>query len=111
MRKEEIFILIENNSKKIKRFIEINIDNNQAILVLSNIDYRKHIKRKSYISVCDNKISSYTLFNKHNLNIYTNNEMEYIGTKRVIKSEVLYCLLQKTRMQRHRRDKQSKKKK
>ena len=36
--------------------------------------------------------------------------MEYIGTKRVIKSEVLYCLLQKTRMQRHRRDKQSKKK-
>ena len=39
MRKEEIFIRIENNSKKIKRFIEINIDNNQAILVLSNIDY------------------------------------------------------------------------
>ena len=46
MRKEEIFIRIENNSKKIKQFIEINIDNNQAILVLSNIDYKKHIKKK-----------------------------------------------------------------
>ena len=102
MRKEEIFIRIENNSKKIKRFIEINIDNNQATLVLSNIDYRKHIKRKSYISVCDNKISSYTLFNKHNLNVYTNDEMGYIGMKRLIKSEVLYCLLQKISMQRLR---------
>ena len=102
MLKEEIFIRIENNSKKIKRFIEINIDNNQAILVLSNIDYRKHIKKKSYISVCDNKISSYTLFNKHNLNVYTNDEMGYIGMKRLIKSEVLYCLLQKISMQRLR---------
>ena len=102
MCKEEIFIRIENNSKKIKRFIEINIDNNQAILVLSNIDYRKHIKKKSYISVCDNKISSYTLFNKHNLNVYTNDEMGYTGMKRLIKSEVLYCLLQKISMQRLR---------
>ena len=102
MCKEEIFIRIENNSKKIKRFIEINIDNNQAILVLSIIDYRKHIKKKSYISVCDNKISSYTLFNKHNLNVYTNDEMGHTRMKRLIKSEVLYCLLQKISMQRLR---------
>ena len=52
-------------------FIEINIDNNQAILVLSHIDYRK-----SFISVCDSKSSSYTLCNNRNLNVYTNNEMK-----------------------------------
>ena len=90
IRKEEIFIRIENNSKKIKRFIEININDNQAILVLSYIDYRK-----SYISVCDNKISSYTLCNNRNHNVYTNDEMRYIVMKRLIKSEVLYYLLQK----------------
>ena len=75
MRKEEIFIRIEKNLKKMERFIEINIYNNQVILVLSINDHRKRIKRQSYISVCDNKISGYTLFNKRNLNIYTNDEM------------------------------------
>ena len=83
-------------------FIEVNVYNNQVILVLSINDRRKHIKRQSYISVCDNKISSYTLFNKHNLNVYTNDEMGYTGMKRLIKSEVLYCLLQKISMQRLR---------
>ena len=86
-------------------FIEINIYNNQVILVLSINDYRKRIKRKSYISVCDNKISSYTLCNNRNLNVYTNDEMRYIGMKRLIKSEVLHCLLQKISMQRRRCDK------
>ena len=76
------------------------MDNNQAILVLSYIDYQK-----SYISVCDKKISSYTLCNNWNLNVYTNDEMGYIGMKRLIKSEVLYCLLQKISMQRLRWDK------
>ena len=93
--KEEIFVRIEKNLKKIKRFIEINIDNNQTILVLSYINYKKRIKIKSYISVCDNKISSYTLCNNRNLNIYINDEMRYIGMKRLIKNEVLYCILQK----------------
>ena len=91
MRKEEIFIRIEKNFKKIKRFIEINIYNNQVILVLSINDRRKHIKRQSYISVCDNKISSYTLFNKRNLN----DEMGHIDMNKIIKSEVLYCILEK----------------
>ena len=77
------------------RFIEINIFNNQVILVLSINDHRKRIKRQSYISVCDNKISGYTLFNKRNLNLYTNDEMGYIGMNKLIKSEVLYCILQK----------------
>ena len=93
MRKEEIFIRIEKNFKKIERSVEINIDNNQIMLVLSII--RKNIKRNSYISICDNKISSYTLFNKRNLNLYTNDEMGYIGMRREIKSDVLYCIKQK----------------
>ena len=77
-----------------ERLIEINIYNNQVILVLSINDHRKRIKRQSYISVCDNKISGYTLFNKRNLNVYTNAEMGYIGMNKLIKSEVLYCILQ-----------------
>ena len=93
--KEEIFLRIEKNLKKIKRSIEINIDNNETILVLSYINYRKRIKIRSYMSVCDNKISSYTLCNNRNLNIYTNDEMKYIGMKRLIKNEVLYSILQK----------------
>ena len=94
MRKEKIFIH-RKKFKKNKTVYWNKIDNNEAILVLSNIDYQKHIKRKSYISVCDNKISSYTLFNKHNLNVYTTDEMGYIGMKRLIKSEVLYCFCKK----------------
>ena len=84
---------IEKKFKKLERSVEINIDNNQIMLVLSFI--RKNIKRNSYISICDNKISSYTLFNKRNLNLYTNDEMGYIGMRREIKSEVLYCIKQK----------------
>ena len=80
---------------------EINIDNNHIMLVLSII--RKYIKRNSYISICDNKISSYTLFNKRNLNLYTNDVMGYIVMNKLIKSEVPYCILQKKkRMQRLR---------
>ena len=37
MRKEEIFIRIEKNFKKIEWSVEINIDNNQIMLVLSII--------------------------------------------------------------------------
>ena len=51
MRKEEIFIRIEKNFKKMKRFISINIYNTQVILVLSINDHPKRIKRQSYISV------------------------------------------------------------
>ena len=80
-----------------ERFIEINIYHNQVILVLSINDRRKRIKRQSYIWVCDNKISGYTLFNKRNLNLYTNDEMGYIGMNKQIKSEVLYCILQKNK--------------
>ena len=93
MRKEENFTRIEKNSKKIERSIETNIHNNQIMLELSYI--RKNISRYSYMSIFDNKISSYTLFNKHNINLYTNDEMGYIAMRREIKSEVLYCIKQK----------------
>ena len=72
-----------------ERFIEINMYNNQVILVLSINDRWKRIKRQSYISVCDNKISSYTLFNKRNLN----DEMGHIDMNKITKS-LLYCILQ-----------------
>ena len=93
MRKEEIFIRIEKNFKKIERSVEINIDNNQIMLVIYII--RKNINRNSYISIFDNKISSYTLFNKRKMNLYTNDEIGYIGMKREIKSEIFYCIKQK----------------
>ena len=63
------------------------------MMVISII--RKNINRNSYISIFDNTISSYTLFNKRNLNLYTHDEMGYIGMRREIKSEVLYCIKQK----------------
>ena len=47
------------------------------------------------MSIFDNKISSYTLFNKNNINLYTNDEMGYIGMRREIKNEILYCIKQK----------------
>ena len=85
-----------------ERFIEISIYNNQVILVLSINDCRKRVKKQSYISVCDNKISCYTLYNKRNLNVYTNDETGYIGMNKQIKSEVLYCFCKKKRMRRLR---------
>ena len=93
MRKEKIFIRIEKNLKKLERSVEINIDNNQIMIVLSYI--RKNINRNSYMSIFDNKISSYTLFHKNNINLYTNDEMGYIGMRREIKNEILYCIKQK----------------
>ena len=97
MRKEEIFIRIEKIFKKLERSVEINIDNNQIMMVISII--RKNVNRNPYISIFDNKISSYTLFNKRNLNLYTNDEMGYIGMRREIKIEVLF-VLSKKKMQR-----------
>ena len=47
------------------------------------------------MSIFDNKISSYTLFNKNNINLYTNDEMGHIGMRREIKNEILYCIKQK----------------
>ena len=68
-------------------------------MIVENILRDNHIYQ-----VCDNKISGYTLFNKRNLNLYTNDEMGYIDMNKQIKSEVLHCILQKKkkRMQRLR---------
>ena len=52
IRKDEIFIRIEKCSKKIKRFVQISLDNNQAILVLYNLDNaKKNQERIIYISM------------------------------------------------------------
>ena len=47
--------------KKIKWCAEIIIANNQVLLIISEIDNRKRTRKKAYISICDNKIISYTL--------------------------------------------------
>ena len=93
MRKEEIFIRIEKNFKKLERSVEINIDKNQIVIVLSYI--QKNINRNSYMSIFDNEISSYALFNKNNINLDTNDEMGYIGMRRETKKEILNCINQK----------------
>ena len=45
------------------------------------------------MSIFDNKISSYTLFNKNNFNLYTNDEMGYIGMRREIKKMKFFIVL------------------
>ena len=47
--------------KKIKLCAKIIIANNQVLLIISEIDNRKRTRKKAYISICDNKIISYTL--------------------------------------------------
>ena len=59
----EALICIKKLSKKIKRGSEIIITNHQVLLILSEIDNRKRTKKKTYISICRNKIISYTLTN------------------------------------------------
>ena len=83
-------------NKKINNIEDIDVNN---ILVSKKEPYGTKNSHKYFIGFNDNdnQISSYTLFNKHNLNLYANDEMGYIGMRREIKSEVLYCVKQKIR--------------
>ena len=81
--------------KKIKRCAEIIIANNQVLLIISEIDNRKRTRKKAYISICDNKIISYTLtifIREKNFIEYTNNDMRYIGMNTLIKNEIIHCI-------------------
>ena len=81
--------------KKIKRCAEIIIANNQVLLIISEIDNRKRTRKKANISVCDNKIISYTLTiftQDKNYIRYTNNEMRYISMNTLIKTEHICCI-------------------
>ena len=76
--------------KKIKRCAEIIIAN-QVLLIISEIDNRKRTKKKTYISICDNKIISYSLTifiqEKHFIE-YINDKMRYIGMNTLIKMKL-----------------------
>ena len=81
--------------KKIKWCAEIIIANNQVLLIISEIDNRKRTRKKAYISICDNKIISYTLtifIRDKNFIGYTNDEMRYIGMNTLIKNEIICCI-------------------
>ena len=81
--------------KKIKWCAEIIIANNQVLLIISEIDNRKRTRKKAYISICDNKIISYTLtifIQDKNFIGYTNDEMRYIGMNTLIKNEIICCI-------------------
>ena len=57
----EALTCVTKLSKSIKRCAEIITTNHQVLLILSEIDNRKRTKKKAYISICCNKIISYTL--------------------------------------------------
>ena len=81
-------------SIKNKECAEIIIAN-QILLIISEIDNRKRTKKKTYISLCDNKIISYTLTifirEKHFIE-YINDKMRYTGMNTLIKNETIHCI-------------------
>ena len=86
----EALICVKKLSKKIKRCAEIIIAN-QVLLIISEIDNRKRTKKKTYISICDNKIISYSLTifirEKHCIE-YINDKIRYIGMNTLIKMKL-----------------------
>ena len=95
LREGEALICVKKLSKNIKRCAEIIITNHQVLLILSEIDNRKRTKKKAYISICCNKIISYTLtifIREKNFIEYTNDEMRYIGMNTLIKNETIHCI-------------------
>ena len=82
--------------KKHKTVAEIIITNHQVLLILSEIDNRKRTKKKAYISICCNKIISYTLtifIREKNFIEYTNDEMRYIGLNTLIKMKLFIAFV------------------
>ena len=93
----EALICVKKFSENLKLCAEVVITNHQALIILSEIDNRKRIKKKAYISICGNKIIPYTLtifIREKNFIEYTNDEMRYIGMNTLIKNETIYCIRQ-----------------
>ena len=91
----EALICVKKLSKKVKWCAEIIITNQQVLLIISEINNRKRTKKKTYISICGNKIISYTLtifIREKNFIEYTNDEMRYIGMNTLIKNETIHCV-------------------
>ena len=95
LREGKALIGVKIPKKKQKRCAEIIIANNQVLLIISEIDNRKRTRKKAYISICDNKIISYTLtifIQDKDFIGYTNDEMRYIGMNTLIKNETICCI-------------------
>ena len=91
----EILVCFEKHKKSINRCVKININRRRVILELYLTEYKKKRKKKSYITLYDNKISAYTttIFVKNkDFTKYVNEEMEYTGIRVIIENEIIYCL-------------------
>ena len=92
---DEILVCFEKRKKSINQCVKININSRRVILELYLTEYKKKRKKKSYITLYDNKISAYTttIFVKNkDFTKYVNQEMEYTGISVIIKNEIIYCL-------------------
>ena len=92
---DEISVCFEKRKKSINQCVKININSRRVILELYLTEYKKKRKKKSYITLYDNKISAYTttIFVKNkDFTKYVNEEMEYTGIRVIIKNEIMYCL-------------------
>ena len=92
---DEIFVCFEKRKKSINQCVKTNRNSRRVILELYLKEYKKRLKKKSYIKLYDNKISAYTttIFVKNkDFTKYVNEEMEYTGIRVIIKNEIMYCL-------------------
>ena len=92
---DEILAYFEKRKESINQCVKININSRSVILELYLTEYKKKLKKKSYITLYDNKISAYTttIFVKNkDFTKYVNEEMEYTGIRVIIKNEIMYCL-------------------
>ena len=91
---DEIFVCFEKRKKSINQCVKTNRNSRRVILELYLKEYKKRLKKKSYIKLYDNKISAYTttIFVKNkDFTKYVNEEMEYTGIRVIIKNEIMYC--------------------
>ena len=92
---DEILGCFEKRKKSISHCVKININSSRVILEIYLTEYKKKSKKKSYITLYDNKISAYaaSIFVKNkDFTKYVNEEMEYTGIRVIIKNEIMYCL-------------------
>ena len=92
---DKILVCFEKRKKSINQCVKINISSRRVISELYLTEYKKKRKKKSYITLYDNKISAYTttLFVKNkDFTKYVNEEMKYTGISVIIKNEFMHCL-------------------
>ena len=92
---DEILVCFEKRKKLINQWVKTNRNSRRFMLELYLEEYKKRLKKKSYIKLYDNKISAYTatIFVKNkDFPKYVNEEIEYTGIRVIIKNEIMCCL-------------------